>query len=147
MMRRSSRYLVSRLSQNRRRLVNTPKRLAALSTLSTRQFIPRDDRVRSVRALHTFRVPDERAPVAAPFQANAPFTKLLAANRGEIATRICRAAAELGIQTAGIYSHEGEFSFACHFVSFRIRTVSDCDCAQRLLRNIVCFAMLSSLSN
>ena len=37
-----------------------------------------------------------------------PFKKLLAANRGEIATRISRGAAELGIQTVGIYSHEGE---------------------------------------
>jgi pyruvate carboxylase len=36
-----------------------------------------------------------------------PFKKLMAGNRGEIATRICRAAAELGIQTVGIYSHEG----------------------------------------
>ena len=36
-----------------------------------------------------------------------PFTKLLAANRGEIATRINRGAAELGIQTVAIYSHEG----------------------------------------
>lgn len=40
--------------------------------------------------------------VAAP-----PFKKLMAGNRGEIATRICRGAAELGIQTVGIYSHEG----------------------------------------
>ena len=38
-----------------------------------------------------------------------PFTKLMAANRGEIATRISRGAAELGIQTVGIYSHEGTF--------------------------------------
>ena len=37
-----------------------------------------------------------------------PFTKILAANRGEIATRINRAASELGIQSAGIYSYEGE---------------------------------------
>ena len=37
-----------------------------------------------------------------------PFRKLMAANRGEIATRISRGAAELGIQTVGIYSHEGE---------------------------------------
>lgn len=36
-----------------------------------------------------------------------PFKKLMAANRGEIATRINRGAAELGIQTVGIYSHEG----------------------------------------
>ena len=37
-----------------------------------------------------------------------PFRKLMAANRGEIATRISRGAAELGIQTVGIYSHEGK---------------------------------------
>jgi Biotin carboxylase, N-terminal domain len=43
-------------------------------------------------------------------RADAPFTKLLAANRGEIATRINRAASELGIQTAGIYSHEDRFT-------------------------------------
>ncbi len=36
-----------------------------------------------------------------------PFKKLLVANRGEIATRINRAATELGIATVGIYSHEG----------------------------------------
>jgi pyruvate carboxylase len=41
----------------------------------------------------------------------APFTKLMAANRGEIATRISRGAAELGIQTVGIYSHEGTPTF------------------------------------
>jgi pyruvate carboxylase len=39
-----------------------------------------------------------------------PFTKLLAANRGEIATRIVRAASELGISTAGIYAHEDRFT-------------------------------------
>jgi hypothetical protein len=64
--------------------------------------------------LHTFQTPDERLiqskvssnvlPEGAP---PPPFYKLLAANRGEIATRINRAAAELGIITAGIYSHEG----------------------------------------
>ena len=32
--------------------------------------------------------------------------KLLAANRGEIAIRIMRAATELGLRTATIYSHE-----------------------------------------
>ena len=36
-----------------------------------------------------------------------PFQKLMAANRGEIATRINRAASELGINTVGIYSLEG----------------------------------------
>jgi hypothetical protein len=38
-----------------------------------------------------------------------PFQKILAANRGEIATRINRAASELGIQSAGIYSYEGAY--------------------------------------
>lgn len=61
---------------------------------------------------HTFNTPDESPPVV-PGAKSAPFTKLLAANRGEIATRITRAAAELGIQTAGIYSHEGESSRLC----------------------------------
>ena len=36
-----------------------------------------------------------------------PFDKLMAANRGEIATRIMRAGSELGSSTVGIYSHEG----------------------------------------
>jgi len=40
--------------------------------------------------------------------AETPFKKLLAANRGEIATRIMRASSELGIPTAGIYAHEGK---------------------------------------
>lgn len=38
----------------------------------------------------------------------APFNKIMAANRGEIATRINRAASELGVKSAGIYSYEGE---------------------------------------
>ena len=40
-----------------------------------------------------------------------PFKKLMAANRGEIAARISRGAAELGIQTVAIYSHEGKSLF------------------------------------
>jgi len=39
---------------------------------------------------------------------NRPFTKLMAANRGEIATRIMRAGTELGCNTVGIYSNEGK---------------------------------------
>eukprot|EP00934_Nitzschia_sp_Nitz4_P003661 Nitzschia sp. Nitz4//scaffold86_size83305//61772//65710//NITZ4_005269-RA/size83305-augustus-gene-0.59-mRNA-1//1//CDS//3329559271//3651//frame0 len=39
-----------------------------------------------------------------------PFSKLMAANRGEIATRISRGATELGIKTVGIYSHEDRFT-------------------------------------
>ncbi len=36
--------------------------------------------------------------------------KILVANRGEIATRILRAAAELGIRTVSIFTHEDRFS-------------------------------------
>jgi pyruvate carboxylase len=43
-----------------------------------------------------------------------PFKKLMAANRGEIATRISRGASELGIQTVGIYSHEGMSICSAH---------------------------------
>jgi hypothetical protein len=61
------------------------------------------------RCFHTFHTPDEHLPAmgGAGTIGSAPFKKLLAANRGEISTRITRAASELGIQTAGIYSHEG----------------------------------------
>lgn len=48
-----------------------------------------------------------------------PFKKLMAANRGEIATRINRGAAELGIQTVGIYSHEGMYVIASTLLSLR----------------------------
>jgi hypothetical protein len=47
------------------------------------------------------------APKPSVQKSEPPFQKLMAANRGEIATRINRGASELGIQTVGIYSHEG----------------------------------------
>lgn len=62
--------------------------------------------------LHTFNTPDENIPTTiSKYQVDGsppPFTKLLAANRGEISCRINRAASELGILTAGIYSYEGK---------------------------------------
>ncbi len=39
-----------------------------------------------------------------------PFSKLLVANRGEIAIRVMRAATELQIRTVAIYSHEDRFA-------------------------------------
>jgi pyruvate carboxylase len=39
-----------------------------------------------------------------------PIRKLLVANRGEIAIRVMRAAAELGIRTVSIFTHEDRFS-------------------------------------
>jgi pyruvate carboxylase len=40
----------------------------------------------------------------------APFTKILVANRSEIAIRVMRAAAELGIRTVAIYAQEDRFA-------------------------------------
>src|SRR5579859_4181942 len=47
-----------------------------------------------------------------PIYQNAPrpFSKLLAANRSEIATRIFRAATDLGLRTVAIYAQEDRFS-------------------------------------
>lgn len=55
-----------------------------------------------------------------------PFKKILAANRGEIATRICRAGAELGCITTGIYSYEGMFQSFIEWLGwlFRLRSCS-----------------------
>jgi pyruvate carboxylase len=39
-----------------------------------------------------------------------PILKLLVANRGEIAIRVCRAASELGIKTLAIYTYEDRYS-------------------------------------
>jgi hypothetical protein len=50
------------------------------------------------RPFHTFHTPDETLPDQATGMVNvtnAPFIKIMAANRGEIATRINRAASEL----------------------------------------------------
>ena len=41
---------------------------------------------------------------------NAPFAKIMAANRGEIAVRIMRAGTEMNIRTVGIYSQEDRFT-------------------------------------
>merc|ERR1740138_46352 len=39
-----------------------------------------------------------------------PFKAILAANRGEIAARICRAGEELGMKTVAVYVHEDRYS-------------------------------------
>ena len=42
-----------------------------------------------------------------------PFKKVMAANRGEIAIRINRAATELNLDTVSLYAYEGEY-IICH---------------------------------
>ena len=59
--------------------------------------------------------------------AGRPFDKVMAANRGEIATRILRAASELGCGTVGIYSREGEFRVLLIFrLNYLIATLLFC---------------------
>jgi hypothetical protein len=68
--------------------------------------------------------------------AKAPFQKLLAANRGEIATRISRGAAELGVQSVAIYSHEG----ACVVVKQSSETLSIFDDSHAAMLVCSCFS-------
>jgi hypothetical protein len=78
--------------------------IVSSSVLATSPFLSTEKRFKSTAAA----VSSDEA-----WNANPPFNKILAANRGEIATRINRAAAELGIQTAGIYSFEGKKEVLC----------------------------------
>jgi Biotin carboxylase, N-terminal domain len=88
-----------------------PLPLASLSTMAPLSL--QTTKATVTARLHTFHTPDESIPSLQHHHQRIdgsppPFFKILAANRGEIATRINRAASELGISTAGIYSHEGK---------------------------------------
>ena len=54
--------------------------------------------------------PDPSSTQHHPSQAMRPITKLLVANRSEIAIRVFRSAHELGIRTVAIYAHEDRFA-------------------------------------
>ena len=86
----------------RRAAVTPATRYIASSSVfaTTSPYLITEKRFKSTAAAVTY---DEATAFTTP-----PFKKILAANRGEIATRINRAAAELGVLTAGIYSYEGE---------------------------------------
>ncbi|TFJ84262.1 hypothetical protein NSK_004253 [Nannochloropsis salina CCMP1776] len=56
------------------------------------------------------RHPQRSLSSPAPTSEEPPFKKLMAANRGEIATRIMRATTELGIASVGIFSKEDRFT-------------------------------------
>jgi len=108
--------LLGRSSKPQRRFVMTSSsRAVQQSTRSVSSLasffvdIGSGPSVQNRRVFHTFYTPDEQlAAGMGVVNPDAPFRKLLAANRGEISTRITRAASELGIQSAGIYSHEGK---------------------------------------
>jgi hypothetical protein len=102
--------------------------IASSSVLATRPFLMTETRFKSTAAAA---VTNDEA-----WNANPPFKKILAANRGEIATRINRAAAELGILTAGIYSFEGKaLSILCNTWCFWMR-LSGCVLLQRCCCNV-----------
>jgi len=61
----------------------------------------------SIASLRSLSTAVQETNEATSSYAPRPFWKLMAANRGEIATRIMRAGTELGCSTVGIYSHEG----------------------------------------
>jgi hypothetical protein len=90
--------------------------IVSSSVLATNPFLFTEKRFKSTVAA----VSNDEAEA---WNANPPFKKILAANRGEIATRINRAAAELGIQTAGIYSFEGKFLLIVESVVFECNHV------------------------
>lgn len=91
----------------RSRLELRSLRSGAPQFLLTDQLMPRAA-IFSSQQISTFHTSTSRWKASEVASVNdAPFEKLMAANRGEIATRIVRAAAELGIKTAGIYAHEG----------------------------------------
>lgn len=83
------------------------------SVLASAAFLP-TTKPSAAASFHTFHTPDASGSIFKQTKmidgSPPPFTKLLAANRGEIATRIIRAADELGIQTAGIYSDADRFT-------------------------------------
>lgn len=98
------------MHHGRRRITN--KSLSSISTFSSLLYNNNDNHLdnrnlsikRFNSTTNTTTTPHEIPNAAID---NPPFKKLLAANRGEIATRIMRASSELGIASAGIYSYEG----------------------------------------
>ena len=110
---------VVQLSNNNNKINN----IRAFSTTATSANYPNNNKNVNTTTTTTKRhmvshVGTSHPTMSAGTQVNVkepPFTKLMAANRGEIATRISRGAAELGIQTVGIYSHEGTYCFLFSF--------------------------------
>lgn len=64
-----------------------------------------------------------------PSHVSRPFEKLLAANRGEIATRILRAGTELGCSTVALYSHEGMLLLRCKTIYMYSSNRNACHCS------------------
>lgn len=115
----SSKHLLRQKCSRVSRFHNTPPasyRTASYYTLKS--ILPRatsggslTSHASSARYTNTSVVHDSQSETALLY-GEAPFKKILAANRGEIATRTMRGSAELGVRTAGIYSHEGKYLFS-----------------------------------
>lgn len=104
-VRRLSTFLSTRKIYNRR-IPGARSSVLSSNIVGTNQVLHAESKrlfSTNVRTNHPSMAPKKSVNVS-----EQPFKKLMAANRGEIATRINRAASELGINTVGIYSFEGE---------------------------------------
>ena len=114
-----SSLLVNKNTVNKKKKVGTRTITASLSTLLSTQILnlnitPKfgssDPTIATKRFKSTAADTNADTPplIYDTVLVKPPFKKLLAANRGEIATRIMRASSELGIASAGVYSYEGK---------------------------------------
>eukprot|EP00122_Pirum_gemmata_P019130 Pgem_evm1s17915 len=83
-------------------------RLASRSALQKNAGFYRKDALKAISGLRFYQISpvckEGQVLTEKPF--SKPITKLLVANRGEIAIRVFRAANEMGIRSVGIYSEE-----------------------------------------
>ena len=111
-----SRHPTSAICRSTRQIINprntnTKVAAASFSTIITGGTTNHNEELQKLAKKcfkSTAAVEELEEEMTPPVSSSPPFKKLLAANRGEIATRIMRASTELGIASAGIYSHEGE---------------------------------------
>jgi len=89
---------------------SSPSNIRSLSVLSHDFLTGSNVKSRHERWMTTKTKTNEVEQAKHAVHREPPFTKIMAANRGEIATRILRAGAEMEMSTVGIYSHEDRFT-------------------------------------